>query len=337
MTAGFKRAFDCEFLAVEMNKSAAEAYKLNFGDNIIVGSVSDALDDLPPADLVIGGPPCQGFSVANQVTDRSTDERNAEWMNYLAAVKKSEASAFVIENVPQIVDHGVYRRIVDLSAAEGFRTSGVKLCAADYGCPTIRTRFFIVGVRDGLHWTPPVPTHCESSIDDMFSDEPALPWRTLRDAIGDLPDPPREKPAPDDDADPLHFDLTSDADRARWAVVPDHVHYVVWWLRENHPELIHESRRSHPRGKFNDTYGFMCWDRPGLAITCNISSANGRFGHPNRKRLLTPREAARVQDFPDSHRFFGGTPSITRQIGNAVPVGLSSAVARSVKECFERG
>lgn len=209
-------------------EDAAATYRANFGCDCVVGDILAALDNpetvVPEADVVVGGPPCQGFSLLNK--DREGDPRRHLWMPFLEVVRRAGASAFVMENVPQLLDSVEKDRIFEASHTMGFAIGSAKLCAADYGVPQNRTRAFIVGsrVNDPAGGFPPPRTHYNTrekvrSLLDYIPDP--LPWRTLRDAVGDL-EPPygtgiRKVPPPYN----LHFHRSPTAiSIARYKAIP---------------------------------------------------------------------------------------------------------------------
>ncbi len=124
--------------ANDFNKYAADTYNANFGDHCFYGDIVSILEneniEIPEADIVIGGPPCQGFSLLNK--KRETDPRKALWIPYMEVVRRSNAKVFVMENVPQLLGSDEFEQIVEYATDLGFRlTPGQKLCAADYGVP----------------------------------------------------------------------------------------------------------------------------------------------------------------------------------------------------------
>jgi len=164
MTLGFTRYTHGLFVPIwanDNNSYAVNTYNANFGDHCVLGSILDLLDsvDIPQADVVIGGPPCQGFSLLNK--NREGDKRKQLWRPYLEVVKRSGAKAFVMENVPQLLGSPEYYEIEAAAKELGFKLASAKLCAADYGVPQVRYRAFIIGVRDSDPRSvfPPRPSH----------------------------------------------------------------------------------------------------------------------------------------------------------------------------------
>ena len=152
MTLGFTHAAEAAFRPVwanDANSFAAATYNANFGNHCVPGDIVSILENnaqaIPQADVVIGGPPCQGFSLLNK--NRLSDARKQLWRPFLDVVQLSGARAFVMENVPQILGAPECGEIVESAESLGFRVAAAKLAAVDYGVPQLRTRAFIVGSR----------------------------------------------------------------------------------------------------------------------------------------------------------------------------------------------
>lgn len=220
MTLGFTPFMGHFFEPVwanDCNSYAVQTYNTNFGDHCLAGDIVDLLRDhtvkIPRSEVVIGGPPCQGFSLLNKL--RKEDDRKQLWRPFMEVVERSGASVFVMENVPQLIGSFEHQMILDIARQLGFNTASARLCAADYGVPQIRWRAFIIGSRlsDPKVVFPPKRTHYPSEQNHRrtfaeketpFISDPK-PYRTVRDAIGDLELPQgteiRDTPPPYD----LHF------------------------------------------------------------------------------------------------------------------------------------
>lgn len=160
MTRGFEDSgrFRSVF-AVEFDRDAAATYAANFGDHVACGPIEDVAA-FPAADVVIGGPPCQGFSPLNRAAVGF--ERRGLWQQYLRALEAAEPRAFVMENVPELLRSAEYAEFRRRAEALGFRVEGEVLNAADFGVPQRRRRAIVIGVRAGaVPW--PEPTHTEGS------------------------------------------------------------------------------------------------------------------------------------------------------------------------------
>lgn len=346
LTLGFSKSLGQVFQPVwanDVNDYAARTYNANFGEHCttdnILEVVEHRIDEIPKADVVIGGPPCQGFSLLNK--QRNGDPRKQLWRPYLRIVEHTGAEIFVMENVPQLLGSDEFDEISDVADSMGFKVAATKLCAADYGVPQTRWRAFIVGckfVHPG-EFFPPKKTHqrpADVSTGMIFSENfdlyisRAKPWRTVRDAIGKLPPPEgteiRNAPPPLD----LHFGRTpTPISMKRYKTIPKEG-MNRFDLQARAPELTPACWIRKKEGG-TDLFGRLWWDRPAFTIRTEFfKPEKGRYLHPCRHRPITHREAARLQSFPDSFRFTGSKIEIAKQIGNAVPPILAARVADCV-------
>lgn len=324
--------------ANDFDKDAARTYNANLGEHCTHGDIVDLLEDsgvnVPRAEIVVGGPPCQGFSLLNK--KRKADPRKQLWRPFMEVVERSGADVFVMENVRQLLTSAEFHEIREEAERLGFGVASAILCAADYGVPQERYRAFIVGSRgaDPNDAFPPKKTHFKPESEEVgaqlfeaYSEGP-WPWRTVRDAIGDLPEPVgtelRDEPGPLD----LHFgrNPTSVSERRYRAVPPGGNRFD---LQRNAPEITPDCW-IRKRSGGTDLFGRLWWDRPSVTIRTEFfKPEKGRYLHPVQHRPITHREAARLQSFPDDFVFKGSKIEIARQIGNAVPPRLAQAVARS--------
>lgn len=325
--------------ANDFDEDAAATYNANFGEHCIHGDIVDLVEDpqteIPEADVVVGGPPCQGFSLLNK--NRETDPRKQLWRPFMEVVERSQARVFVMENVRQLLSSAEMHPVRDTASALGFETASALLCAADYGVPQVRHRAFIIGVRGAspAQAFPPKKTHYEekeggepSILFDEYVDDPE-PWKTVRDAFEGLPEPVgteiRDEPGPLD----LHFgrNPTEKSEKRYRAVPPGGNRFD---LQRNAPEITPDCWKRKKSGG-TDLFGRLWWDRPSVTIRTEFfKPEKGRYLHPVKHRAITHREAARIQSFPDDFAFTGSKTEIARQIGNAVPPKLAEAVAHSV-------
>jgi len=354
MTLGFTEAFGHHFKPVwanDFNKYCIDTYSANFGSHCQPGDIVDILQNpstvIPKADVVIGGPPCQGFSLLNK--NKENDPRNQLWRPFLEVVERSGASVFVIENVPQLLNTFEHGEIVGTAEKLGFTVWHGKLCAADYGVSQTRWRAVIVGskVSDPRHVFPPRRTHFNPSGGsfqpglNFAGNENYLPsperWRTVRDSIGDLPRPigteVRDVPPPLD----IHFGRTpTPMSLKRYKAIPKEGMNRVD-LKRRAPELTPACWIRKKSGG-TDLFGRLWWDRPAFTIRTEFfKPEKGRYLHPEQHRPITHREAARLQSFPDSFVFKGTKIEIAKQIGNAVPPLLAARIADIVHVLLTAG
>lgn len=344
MTLGFSEKFGQPFQPIwanDFNTFCAETYNRNFGSHCVAGDLVDILSqgrmEIPSADVVIGGPPCQGFSLLNK--QRASDPRKQLWRPFLEVVERSNAQIFVMENVPQLIGTFEHGEIAGLAQAMGFKVWQGKLLAADYGVPQLRLRAFIIGCRfsDPSVLFPPRKTHYKPDSggvqlsfamckDDMYLRKPQ-PWKTVREAIGDLPPPEgteiREVAPPLD----LHFGRSpTEKSLRRYKAIPEQG-MNRFDLQRIAPELTPDCWHRKTKGG-TDLFGRLWWDRPAFTIRTEFfKPEKGRYLHPEQHRPITHREAARFQSFPDGFEFTGSKIEIAKQIGNAVPPLLAARVA----------
>lgn len=324
MSLGFHQEGVEPVLAIDNDAAAVETHRINFGGDVHCGDIEGWLKtaEVPKADIVIGGPPCQGFSLLNK--KRSGDARRALWEPYLEIAHRSEAKIFVMENVAELYRSAELLDIRARATEYGFETRTQILNAADYGAPQTRKRTIVVGWRGVAEPDfPPRPTHGEPGKGSNLP-----PWRTVRQMIEDLPAPVGTEigiGAPMD----LHFGRTpTDRSIARYKAVP--LGGNRFDLQRNAPELTPDCWVRKTSGG-TDLFGRLWWDRPSVTIRTEFfKPEKGRYLHPDQHRPITHREAARLMGFPDDFRFSGTKTQIARQIGNAVPPPLAAAIARMV-------
>jgi DNA (cytosine-5)-methyltransferase 1 len=294
MDLGFVRAGYQIAWANDNYDDAVATYRRNLGDHIILGDIADVdVSLLPQAEVVIGGFPCQGFSVAN-IQRSPQDGRNKLYLEFVRVVRERRPKYFVAENVKGLLSLArgeILKTVIADFSAVGYRVMYALLNAADFGVPQRRERVFIVGVRDGVSCDstrfPPPPTHSGSRRGSGMK-----PWLSVGEALATLPDPDSEHD------------------------VPNHGDYSKYKLRFN-GYLGH--RHVDP-------------ERPAPTITARGDMRGGVvvIHHPSNQRRITPREAAVIQGFPIDFAFEGNRTSTYRQIANAVPPPLAEAVATAL-------
>jgi DNA (cytosine-5)-methyltransferase 1 len=311
--------------AVEVDVHAAATYAQNFGDHMHVGDIADWVSGpMPPAEIVVGGPPCQGFSALGK-RDPS-DPRNGMWRHYVDTLRRVRPAFFVLENVPQFL------RSVEFTAfeaetrrgglLEGFELEPFVLNAADYGVPQNRRRAVIIGRRRELAPVGPPPETTPATLSD------ALPsWLSQHVSETTLPESViafqgRSVPGAFK-VQELHVTRRpSEVSKARFRAIPPGGN------RTDLPDhLLTPCWRRHRSGS-RDVMGRLVWDKPSVTIRTEFfKPEKGRYLHPDEHRPITHAEAAFIQGFPGSFLWCGNKSSIARQIGNAVPPPLAGAIA----------
>lgn len=329
MTLGFTDerfcgGFEC-VLSVDNDAAAMRTHKRAYSSPGVVGNIEDWLQtnpEIPPADIVIGGPPCQGFSLLNK--NRTGDGRRALWEPYMDVVSLCGATMFIMENVPELLRSDEFSEIEKRARSMGFELIYDVVNAADYGAAQTRKRAIIIGWKPEHTGTPTFPVQTHSKTVQSTS---LLPWRTVKDVIADLPDPIGVQIR---DCKPplnLHFGRSpTDVSLARYRAVPPGGNRFD--LQKNAPEITPACWIRKTSGG-TDLFGRLWWDRPSVTIRTEFfKPEKGRYLHPVKHRPITHREAARIMGFPDDFPFEGSKTEIARQIGNAVPPPLAGAIAK---------
>jgi DNA (cytosine-5)-methyltransferase 1 len=339
LTQGFVQAASYRPLAaVEHNKFAAATYAVNFGaDHMYRGDITEWVKGrLPSADVVIGGPPCQGFS--NLGNKQDDDKRNELWSAFVDAIVKIKPKAFLIENVDRFITSPQFadlqrelapgRRLADYAIDAGL------LLASDFGAAQLRKRAIVIGTRKDLQ--------------QIFLPQPSgadRPWKTTKEALKKVnPAVPRDR-----------TDLPAGRTVELFGGVPGPYSMRDLHITRNYTQLSLDRFEHIPYGgnRFNlpeslkadcwkrhttgsgDVMGRLRWDRPSVTVRTEFfKPEKGRYLHPDEPRALTHLEAAKLQGFPDGFKWCGSKLEIARQIGNAVPVELAEALARHIAEAL---
>lgn len=319
-TLGFVQAGFVPVFAVELNKDAAETYEANFGPHCVADDIN-TIGKFPSADLIIGGPPCQGFS--NLGSHIANDPRNQLWRHFIRAVEQVHPCVFIVENVPPLLNSEEGQELMREARALGYEVEGRILNSADYGAPQVRKRTIIIGSRVSPVIFPE-PTHVDPRKRNLTT-EHLNDWVTVRQAIGDLPLVPNDYS--------LHIGRNpTPMSLERYKHIPPGGNR--WDLPIN---LMPDCWKKKTKGG-TDLFGRLRWDDPSVTIRTEFfKPEKGRYLHPEAHRPITHREAARIQCFPDDFEFKGSKIEIAKQIGNAVPVKLAYAIAKAVHKMLAFG
>jgi DNA (cytosine-5)-methyltransferase 1 len=256
-------------------------------------------------DLLAGGPPCQPFSVAGR--QRSHLDPRDCIPQFVRAVEECRPFAFLIENVPGLVSprHGAYFRIViQYLKALGYNVRSAVLDAADYGVPQHRTRVFVVGLREGVYHFP-TATHGSHAGEEPY----VAAGSVLKDAPTDLPN-------------------TAKVTFARKPVLRRQPWDGMLVNGGGRPINLAEPCQTIPASAGGNRTHIV--DPDGVLVEYHahlLSGGTPRSGIVEGVRRLTVAESARIQSFPDEHRFLGRQSSRYRQVGNAIPPVLAAAIA----------
>lgn len=358
---GYRQASWSILAGNDCDKAAAETFKFNFpNSNFVTASIEHvtASDLLGPVrvergelDCLIGGPPCQSFSYNNHQRS-STNERASLFRHYLRLVDNIQPKTIVMENVPGMLtigDGSVITEICSSLKALGYSSKYLILKAENYGVPQLRRRVFIFASRVGdpitmvpkiTHWCKDL--HGKSGRPGGSMKRPV----NVRSAIGDLPSISNGGGATVMDYEGRSPNTVFQKQvRRRSHQLYNHLGHKLGpvnlervahiptggnWRdipREKLPAGMQRARLSDHTKR----YGRLCWTGYSSTILTKCDPHWGCYLHPSQDRVLSVREAARFQGFPDTFRFCGDSLSAQyAQVGNAVPVQLAKAVAASV-------
>jgi len=319
-SAGFELAY-----AFDSNEAAVETYRLNLGPHASVElaeGVSGAglLTRLPAGvnriDLLAGGPPCQGFSKQKRGAHKG-DDRNRLIVEYARIIKEARPKYFLLENVAmfgQKRGKSYASRVLD-ELHELYRFYPHFYNAANYGLAQTRERFILVGEDRELLARFRIP---ESTVQA---------WATVGEVLNGLPEPPEDCTEHAAFANHYRARVTK-ANVDRFSFVPQG---GGWQDIPMEYRLPCHQVVDTTSGGWPDVYGRLRWDGQCPTITAGFDSfTRGRYGHPMQDRPLTPREAARLQGFPDWFRFVGSRWHVRLQIGNAVPPPLAAVIGGTI-------
>lgn len=337
--------------AVEFDPSIAETYRLNHPEvDVIVDDIRNI--DLSgtfshgDADVIIGGPPCQGFSMAGaRIREGFIDDpRNYLFKHYFNVVKTVKPKVFVMENVKGIMtmqDGKIFEEILKIFTdkkmlnGKPYHLYYKVVKAVEFGVPQKRERMIIIGTTiDNVDFD----SLWEKTREDICIENPHyFDVVSVEDAIGNLPTVTADGTIPNPEPLTEYQKYLSSGSE-----------YIQNHTKTNHSKVAIERMSKVLNGenftvleeKINSVhsgaYGRLCWDKQAPTITTRFDTpAGGRFIHPCENRTLTPREAARIQSFPDDFVFYGKKTSVCKQIGNAVPPKISYFLAKLIKKILD--
>lgn len=327
--------------ALDFDEDAIKTLKYNKNSiSCVVGDITDReiKDDIiriakeRDVNMIVGGPPCQGFSSKGKSLGLN-DPRNFLFLEYVDIVESVDPDVFIIENVKNIIstaDGYFINEIVDIFQKMGYLVNYNVVKAYDLGVPQKRERAIIVGSKD-------------FRFNFDFVDG-VVGKTNVRDAISDLAY--LESGEGKDESTYLNSSksdyqrlLRNDKGILYNHVATKHSDVALKKLKMIPPEKGKEflPPELHGRQKFKTTWSRLEWDSPSPTIDTRFDTpSNGKNSHPFLNRSITPREAARIQSFPDSYRFLGKKTSICKQIGNAVPPIMAKAIGDALMRQSKR-
>ena len=294
--------------ATDIDKDCQKTYEYNIGNHFHLEDIYNLnTSKLPKYDLLVGGFPCQGFSVANLYRSKE-DKRNLLYTQIVRILEETTPKFFLLENVPGILSlekgkvveiiQNEFTNIKGKNNFKGYEVNRQLLNAADYGVPQGRKRVLFLGISKEINANirtqmfekfPAKPTHTNNQNNCL------IPHKTLKDAIGDLPEPNTKEGK----------------------------------------KIFNHLGNKH-KVKINGYMGnrVLDWNKPGPTV---VGRGGGTGGpviavHPNLKRRFTVRETARIQSFPDDFVFLGSISSQFRQIGNAIAVEFARSLGIMLHE-----
>jgi len=333
---GFRQAGYQILTGIDNDPEAIETYNKNFPeaksllyDLSQTDSVLDSFLDRVKTDdqtAIIGGPPCQGFSVAGKRD--LNDPRNALYRAYIHLIKIIKPRVIVLENVPTIL--GLYNGSGAKAITEDFEKLGYKtvhkiLHARDYGVPQNRKRVFFVGVKNGRAFSDPKPiTFLDPITTEMaISDLPLLEDNLGSDILEYINGPNNNYQSQMRQGSNFIYNHWAVDHKKRTreiiSLVPDGGNY------KNLPKHLQSTRKVN-----------IAWTRMNSKKPCfTIDAGHNHHFHYKANRVPTVRECARIQSFPDRFRFYGKKTSQFRLVGNAVPPLLAKAIALKLKDMLK--
>lgn len=291
--------------AVEIDRVAAATHRANMPCRVDVADIRTIKPE-GHCDVLIGGPPCQGFSTLGK--RRSDDPRNFLCMEIARWARRLQPNVVVIENVAAFVQSPAHELLLKHMKKLGYETAAIVIDAVEFGVPQHRRRSFTFASRLGIPSATRLPGHHP---------------RTVREAWDGLPSRPT--------GENWHLAPTpSKLAHARMTVIPPggdkrdimqklpRLSAPSWW-------------RTH--AEVTDVWGRLEWDRPSNTLrTCLLNPSKGRYIHPDQHRVMSIREAARLHSISDRWQFIGTPYQVARQIGNSVPLKLGRSIARGVRQ-----
>ena len=324
-------------VAVDFDKNAANTFKKNMPETtVIVGDITDKNVNekivfeakKAKVNMIIGGPPCQGFSMKGKKLGLA-DERNYLFLEYLKLVEKLEPEVFVLENVKSLLStaSGYFRKeILTYIDRLGYKVEYGVLNSKEFGVPQARERAIFICSKH-LKIDLPIGNETLVTVRDAISD-----LAYLESAEGDFIMEYKLKPL-----SAYQVKMRKGSKKLYNHKATAHSKKALEKLAMIPPEKGKEYLPMELRGKqkFNTTWGRLTWQGVSPTIDTRFDTpSNGTNSHPVLNRSITAREAARLQSFDDRFVFYGEKRSIGRQIGNAVPPLLAKAIANKIWETY---
>jgi len=353
--------------ALEVDKWASETFKQNHPESkVIIDDIRNVSNEnlktaFDNPDIVLGGPPCQGFSICVKNSCDPKDPRNSLFIEFLRIIRVLNPRVVIMENVPNLLNARINsgERVIDIIHIElnklGYEVQSDVLEAVRYGIPQIRKRLFVIGSKVSFRQFFPEPTHDE------------IEYVSLWDAISDLPDIEAREGAEIMDYDRLpqndyQIEMRKDCKNLYNHIAMNHSKRMIERFRNmrwgDSARDVPKELMPYKRGEVGNI-SENAYDQNNRRMypykPCHTipSSFYANFVHPFKHRNFTAREGARIQTFPDKYKFCGKPTVVSHklleregridekylcqynQIGNAVPPILAKAIAENLKNQLE--
>jgi DNA (cytosine-5)-methyltransferase 1 len=299
--------YSCQTLKINQNKRHFYSSHPVFAADILTLSASTIFRKIEvqtkEIDFIIGGPPCQAFSVFGKRKGLEDPRGNLVY-EYSRIINEIKPKGFLFENVSGLKTiHGgeLYKELIDTLSFEGkYTVFPFEFDVVEYGVPQFRSRVIIIGTLNGTSISKPVPTH--SKLGDLLYN--SKPYNTVKQAIGDMPQPG------------LKSGILNHIGREHSQRIVDRYRALSFGERDSMTRI----NKLHPA-------------KPSYTIIVGSDKGGGKgHVHPFQPREVTPRESARLQTFPDWWEFSGSGRNVIRQVGNAVPPVFAAQLANHIKK-----
>lgn len=311
LSLGFENEHFNNIFSIDFDKQICDTYRKNFPKNILLEKDIKNLTDEEILDLkkgkeidvVIGGTPCQGFSIAGKIGRKFIDDpRNHLFKEFARVVKILNPKIFVMENVARVYTHNkgeTKKEIIKLLEKQGYKVDCQVLNSANYGVPQVRKRVFFIGNKLG--------------VENKFPEKEIEKYKTIKEAIDDLP-----KLSSGEISNIANHEAMKHSEQ----MLKKMSYVSKGGSRHEIPKEI--------RPKSGDVRKYIRYDpdKPSICITGDMR----KVFHYSQNRALSVRELARIQTFPDNFIFEGNKISQQQQVGNAVPPLMAQAIAKTIKQ-----
>lgn len=331
LTTGLKEAGIDIVAAIENDKAAVNTYKANhpeievFDRDIRTISGNDIIVKVGKIDMIVGCPPCQGFSSLT-FKNKGEDERNLLVLEFLRLVREISPEIVMMENVPGLSGRGspLFEQLMSELGKMKYCLNFDVLQVADFGIPQRRKRLVLIGAK-GFEIKLPSKTHSEKPTGKLKK------WKSLKQAIGGFKPPYYVSTLNGKTYEKVNWNIARELGPVNKARIKS---LKQGESRYSIPLTLRPSCHKDSSKGFGNVYGRLIWDEPSVTITRGCTTLSmGRFGHPEEERALSVREAATIQTFPRRYKFKAN--SIEKAcilIGNAFPCRLAKILGEQIVE-----